>query len=133
MGDGVQDWSLAAALLGAGVAVLMLVHRVVSQLLVRIDALGHSLTGEMQRRFDESEHHRQETDRLWQERLAHRDLAIADLRRDYEVMRQELLERYVQRDHYLESEGRTMIMLDKIRACLARINGGCAGGQCERT
>lgn len=127
-----QDWELAIGLAGALAAVLMLVHRVVSQLLVRIDALGHSLTDEMQRRFSDSERHRQESDLLWQERLSHRDQAIADLRRGYEDLRQELLDHYVQRDHYLESEGRTMIMLDKIRTCLSRLSNGCPGGQCER-
>ena len=121
------DWALAAALGGALIAALTFGHRVVSQLLGRIDALGGLLSGEMERRFDEMEQRRQEGSALWKERLDLRDQAIAELRRDHETLRTDLCASYVTREAYADREYRTFLTLEKIREVLGRINSGLGG------
>ena len=122
-----SDWALAAALGGALIAALTFGHRVVSQLLARIDSLGGLLSGEMQRRFDEMEQRRQEGSALWKERLDLRDQAIAELRRDHETLRTDLCANYVTREAYTDREYRTFLTLEKIREVLGRIHHGLGG------
>lgn len=115
-----SDWTLAIATIAAVAAVLTLVHRVMAQLLARLDQMGASLRDEIGQRFDEAERRRAHVAADLAERLAQRDAAIDALRRELDAHKREAEQSYVRRDHWIEAEGRTFLKLDKI---LERLQG----------
>lgn len=115
------DWALAVSVIAALAALLTLGHRIVVQLLGRIDILSTTLREQIDQRFADAERIRAESTHLHQERLLQRDQAIAALRADFESHRADALgpQGFVRRETWIESEGRNMIKLDKI---LDRLN-----------
>jgi len=128
-----NEWPLVFAGLGAITALGVLGHRIISQMMGRIDAMSLSLKNDVGNRFEQAEALRQESSSAWQDRLNLRDEALnrllgrlEALASDQHALRErvallpgEIAERYIARETYLEGEGRTFIKLEKI---LERIN-----------
>jgi len=128
-----NEWSLVFAGVGAITALGVLGHRIIAQILGRIDAMSLSLNNYVGTRFEQAEVRRQEASSAWQDRLNLRDEALnrllgrlEALASDQHALRErvallpgEMAERFIARETYLEGEGRTFIKLEKI---LERIN-----------
>jgi hypothetical protein len=121
----VGEWALAATVAAAVVALLTLGHRVVSQLLARIDGMGALLAHDMAARFDSAEKYRAEAavgyraacderHRMVGERIRAQAEEIQELRREHREHRAQIADGYVSRATWLEHVGSTNIKLDKL-------------------
>jgi hypothetical protein len=126
-----SDWALFAASVAALVAVLTLVHRVITQVMGHIDKVRDAIVADLRARFEAQEASRLEASRHWRERFAEHNTACNE-RHEAHGRRLERLEetaaqmiqdahRYVTMDRYLESDGRITITLRRIEDALARL------------
>lgn len=117
--------AVLTAAVASGVAVLALAHRVVTQLMTRIDLLGASMRADMARQFDDQERHRAEATAAYRsawdarhqvllERLAVQSSEIEALRARLDADRAAAADTYVDRSTWLEHVGGINIKLDRL-------------------
>lgn len=121
--------ALIATLIACATALAVFGHRIVVQLIGRVDAMSVSLRSDMAGRFDEAERHRVESSEgyraAWDarhqtlaDRMHSQEREIADLRRQHEDDRRALVDGYVSRATWLEHVGTTNIKLDRLLEAL---------------
>lgn len=116
-----NEWPLVLTAIGTLAALGALGHRVMVQILGRIDSVATIMAGQLTEKFEESERRRVDGAALWQERLALRDQTIEAIRRDHLRTEQSLAEladniakHYALRDSVIEIGGVMSRKLDRI-------------------
>jgi len=117
--------ALICTLLGCATSLGVFGHRVLSQVMGRVDRMASDLHTDLDRRFAAAEAHRVEASSAYRvswdsrhqmltERVSAQAAEIADLRRQHEDDRRDLVDGYVSRATWIEHIGTTNIKLDKL-------------------
>lgn len=116
-----DSWQLALLGLGTLAGVAAVVHAVISQLMARIDRIGEMIQTHVDQRFTEAEGRRADASTHWRERYEQHTRDIQQIRHDLSQHCQLADDRYVTMDRYIETDGRAMVQMAKIREALEKL------------